>query len=156
MPLFEESQQPSRMQKSLFLVLAGLLVATNLVVLLVVGSRAVLPLLWVTLPILSGTLVWALGTRLRIRVDDRVLRVQLWPFSPSKKIPRGQIHSAHQRTVRPFEEFGGWGIKFNSGHTLYSLGGNNAVTLEYFYRGKNRKLTITTERGDELLAALSL
>lgn len=160
MLLFEESQKTTGAPKNLYLGVAGAAVAAILVVLAVKASaggfRAGLTVLWVTLPVLGVAILSLLGFRLRIRVDDSLLRVQAWPLPPTKKIPREQIRSARQRTVRPFREFGGWGVRARKGHLLYSFGGTNAVTVEYFHRGKDRKLTITTERGDELVAALSL
>ena len=38
---------------------------------------------------------------------------------------------------------------------LYSLGGTTAVTVEFRCKGQTRKLSVTTERADEFLAALS-
>ena len=160
MPLFEENQRVSWGQKNIFKGIMGVLVAANLVVLLATdsidGSRAWVVLLWVTLPAFVTTAFWVLAMRLRIRVDESGLRVQAWPLPPTTKISREQIRSSQQCTVRPFREFGGWGVRTKKGHLFYGLGGTNGVTVVYFHKDKDRKLTITTERGDELVAALSL
>ena len=54
------------------------------------------------------------------------------------------------------KEYGGWGVRAKRRDVLYSLGGRGAVTVEFRRKGQNRKLTVTTEQADELLAALTL
>ena len=162
MTLFEEIQPVSGAQKHFCVGMAGVAVSANVVWLAVAAaaggsgwSRAWLSFLLASLLVLAICILSTLGLRLKIRVGDSLLRVQVWPLPPAKKIPTEQIRSARQRTVKPLREFGGWGIRARRGHLLYSLGGNDAVTVEYLHRGKDRQLTITTERGDELVAALS-
>ncbi len=161
MPLFEESQFASGATKNFHLGLAALLVVGIVVAVLFVvvgggsdGSRPGRALLLPLAVVLCGTIAPMLILRLRIRVDDSHLRVQLWPAPPTTEIPREQIRSVYRTTVRPLRDFGGWGIKFKKGHRLYSWGGTNGVTIEYFHKGKDRKVTVTTERCDELVAAL--
>ena len=163
MPLFEERQFASGATRNFYLGLAALLVVGIVVAVLVVvagggsdGSRAGRTAISLLAIALCTTIGPMLILRLRIRVDDSLLRVQLWPAPPTTEIPREQIRSVYRTTVRPLRDFGGWGIKFKKGHRLYSWGGTKGVTIEYFYRGKDRKVTITTERCDELVAALSL
>ena len=162
MTLFEESQPVSQAQKYFYVGMVGVVVSANVIWLVVAAaaggngwSRAWTSFLLVSLLVLAICILPTLGLRLKIHVDDSLLRVQVWPLPPAKKIPAEQIRSARQRTVKPLREFGGWGIRARRGHLLYSLGGTNAVTVEYFHRGKDRQLTVTTERGDELVSALS-
>ena len=98
-------------------------------------------------------LLWTM--QLRVRVRDRLYSVRLWPTPFKSQVPRRQISEAYSREVDPMRDYGGWGLKGKRSDLLYSLGGKQAVTVEYRRKGQTRKLTVTTERADELLAALS-
>ena len=96
-----------------------------------------------------------LGMRVRIRVDNRRYRVRLWPTPLKSQVSRREIREVYAREVDPMRDYGGWGLKGKRSDLLYSLGGKQAVTVEYRRKGQTRKLTVTTERADDLLAALS-
>ncbi len=102
-------------------------------------------------------LVLALWSRVavRIHVDDGLYSLQLWPFPFRSRVPREAITLAYVRDVRPFRQYGGWGVRTRRRDVLYSVGGTSAVTVEFHRKGKARKLSVTTDRTDELLAALS-
>lgn len=140
-----------------------LLLALDVVAALVVLLKSDSSLAWswangagLAMLIVGVVCVSILSLRLRIHVDDSLYRVQVWPLPPASKIPIGEIQAAYPRAVSPLREFGGWGIRMKRGEVLDSLGGKNAVTVEYSRKGKDRKLTVTTEQADELLAALSV
>ena len=109
------------------------------------------------LSVLAGgvlpALLWTM--QLRVRVDDRLYSVRLWPTPFKSQVPRREIRDVHTREVDPMRDYGGWGIKGKRHDLLYSLGGKQAVTVQYRRKGQTRKLTVTTERADELLAALT-
>ena len=98
-------------------------------------------------------ILWTM--QLRVRVDDRLYSVRLWPWPFKSQVPRRAIREVYTREVDPMRDYGGWGLKGKRPDLLYSLGGKRAVTIEYRRKGQTRKLTVTTERADELLAALS-
>ncbi len=102
-------------------------------------------------------LVLALWSRaaVRIQVDDRLFRLQLWPLPFKSKVPREAITLAYVRQVRPLRQYGGWGVRTRRRDVLYSVGGTTAVTVEFHRNGTPRKLSVTTDRAEELLAALS-
>jgi len=117
------------------------------------GSFAVLGP--VALAVAAPTAIWWL-LRVRIHVDDRLYRVQLWPFPLRSEVPVRSIRDVYVREVRPLRQYGGWGVRWRRrGDVLYSLGGKKAVTVEYRRKGQTRKLTVTTERADEVFAALT-
>ena len=99
--------------------------------------------------------VMLLAMRVRIHVDDRLYSLRLWPFPFRSNVPRRAIKAAYVREVRPLKQYGGWGVRTKRRDVLYSLGGRTAVTVEFRRKGQTRKLSVTTERSDELLAALS-
>ena len=109
------------------------------------------------LTVLAGgvlpAILWTM--QLRVRVDDRLYIVRLWPTPFKSQVPRREIRDVYAREVDPMRDYGGWGLKGKRHDLLYSLGGKQAVTVEYRRKGQTRKLTVTTERADELLAALS-
>ena len=102
-------------------------------------------------------LVLALWSRVavRIHVDEGLYSLQLWPFPFRSKVPRAAIELAYVREVRPLRQYGGWGVRTRRRDVLYSVGGTSAVTVEFHRKGKPRKLSVTTDRTDELLAALT-
>ncbi len=112
---------------------------------------------WAAFVVLIGLAlpVMLLLMRVRIHVDDRLYSLRLWPFPFRSKVPRRAIRAAYTREVRPMKEYGGWGVRTRRRDILYSLGGTTAVTVEFRRKGQTRKLTVTTERADELLAALT-
>ena len=121
-------------------------------------SNSVWSWTWViALIVLVGLILPAmlLSMRVRIHVDDRLYSVRLWPFPFKSNVPRRSIKAAYRREVRPMKEYGGWGVRARRRDVLYSLGGRRAVTVEFRRKGQTRKLTVATERADELLAALS-
>ena len=111
----------------------------------------------VGLVVLAGgvlpAILWTM--QLRVRVDDRHYTVRLWPTPFKSQVRRREIREVYAREVDPMRDYGGWGLKGKRRDLLYSLGGKKAVTVEFRRKGQTRKLTVTTERADELLAALS-
>ena len=109
------------------------------------------------LAVLAGgvlpAILWTM--QLRVRVDDRLYSVRLWPWPFKSQVRRREIKEVYAREVDPMRDYGGWGLKGKRPDLLYSLGGKQAVTVEYRRKGRTRKLTVTTERADELLAALT-
>ena len=95
------------------------------------------------------------GMRVRIRVDRRHYTVRIWPTPLKSQVALRDIRDAYVREVNPMRDYGGWGVKGKRRDLLYSLGGKQAVTVEVRRKGQTRKLTVTTQRADELLAALS-
>ena len=93
--------------------------------------------------------------RVRVRVDNRHYSVRLWPTPLKSQVALREIREVYAREVDPMRDYGGWGLKGKRHDLLYSLGGKQAVTVEYRRKGQTRKLTVTTERADDLLAALS-
>ena len=134
-----------------------LIAAIEAVVILVVvsltdsGLAGIVP---VALAILAS-LVLVLSMRVRIQVDDGFYSLQLWPFPFRSRVPREAITVAYMRQVRPLRQYGGWGVRTRRRDVLYSLGGTTAVTVEFHRNGSPRKLSVTTDRAEELLAALS-
>ena len=98
-------------------------------------------------------ILWTM--QLRVRVDDRLYSIRLWPWPFKSQVRRREIREVYAREVDPMRDYGGWGLKGKRRDLLYSLGGKKAVTVEFRRKGQTRKLTVTTERADELLAALS-
>ena len=98
-------------------------------------------------------ILWTM--QLRVRVDDRLYSIRLWPWPFKSQVRRREIREVYAREVDPMRDYGGWGLKGKRRDLLYSLGGKRAVTVEYRRKGQTRKLTVTTERADELLAALA-
>lgn len=98
-------------------------------------------------------MLWSL--QLRIRLDKRRYTVRIWPTPFKSQIARREVKDAYVREVDPMRDYGGWGLKGKRRDLLYSVGGKQAVTVEYRRKGQTRKLTVTTERADELLGALS-
>ena len=118
------------------------------------------PWLWVimaTVGIVAGVIVpvmlWVL--QLRIHLDGRLYSVRIWPTPFKSQVPRRQIRGAYSREVDPMRDYGGWGLKGKRANLLYSVGGKKAVTVEYCRKGQTHRVTVTTERADELLAALT-
>ena len=111
----------------------------------------------VGLVVLAGgvlpAILWTM--QLRVRVDNRHYTVRLWPTPFKSQVARREIREVYAREVDPMRDYGGWGLKGKRRDLLYSLGGKKAVTVEFRRKGQTRKLTVTTERADELLAALS-
>lgn len=109
------------------------------------------------LAVLAGgvlpAILWTM--QLRVRVDNRHYTVRLWPTPFKSQVARREIREVYAREVDPMRDYGGWGLKGKRRDLLYSLGGKKAVTVEFRRKGQTRKLTVTTERADELLAALS-
>ncbi len=104
----------------------------------------------------GGILPASLWTmQLRVRVDDRHYTVRLWPTPFKSQVSRREIRKVYGREVDPMRDYGGWGLKGKRHDLLYSLGGKQAVTVEYRRKSQTRKLTVTTEQADELLAALT-
>ena len=110
---------------------------------------AFIVLIGLTLPVML------MAMRVRIHVDDRLYSLRLWPFPFRSRVPRRAIKAAYVREVRPSKQYGGWGVRARRRDVLYSLGGTTAVTVEFRRKGQTRKLSVTTEQADELLAALS-
>ena len=96
-----------------------------------------------------------MAMRVRIHVGDHLYSLRLWPFPFRSNVPRRAIKAAYVREVRPLKEYGGWGVRAKRRDVLYSLGGTTAVTVEFRRKGQTRKLSVTTEQADELLAAVS-
>ena len=96
-----------------------------------------------------------LGIRVRVRVDSRHYSVRLWPTPFKSQVALREIKDAYVREVDPMRDYGGWGLKGKRSDLLYSLGGKRAVTVEYRRKRQTRKLTVTTERADDLLTALT-
>ena len=113
------------------------------------GAIAFVVLVGLTLPVML------LVMRVRIHVDDNLYSLRLWPFPFRSNVPRKAIKAAYVREVKPLKQYGGWGVRTKRRDVLYSLGGRTAVTVEFRREDKTRKLSVTTERADELLAALS-
>lgn len=111
----------------------------------------------IAVAVLAGGLLPAIlwKMQLRIRVDDRLYSVRLWPWPFKSEVPRREIREVYAREVDPMRDYGGWGLKGKRHDLLYSLGGKQAFTVEFRRKGQARKLTVATERADELLAALS-
>ena len=99
--------------------------------------------------------VLLLGMRVRIRVDNHHYTVRLWPTPFKSQVAKREIRDVYSREIDPMRNYGGWGVKGKRRDLLYSLGGRKAVTVEFRRKGQTRKLTVTTEQADELLAALS-
>jgi len=53
----------------------------------------------------------------------------------------------------PLRDFGGWGIRFGSGGTAYTMNGNRGVRISYY---RNQSIVIGSERPDELESAIRL
>ncbi len=106
------------------------------------------------LAVMASLALW-LAMRVRIRVDGHLFKLQLWPLPFKSKVPREAITQAYVREVRPLRQYGGWGVRTRRRDVLYSVGGTTAVTVEFHRNGTPRKLSVTTDRSDELLAALS-
>lgn len=115
------------------------------------GFIGVVPGALVVLLVLA---LWS-NVAVRIHVDEGLYSLQLWPLPFRTRVPREAITLAYVRDVRPFRQYGGWGVRTRRRDVLYSVGGTSAVTVEFHRKGKPRKLSVTTDRADELLAALS-
>src|SRR5690606_32128223 len=82
-------------------------------------------------PVLSllALVLFFLGFRLRIEVRDGVLTVRLSPL-PGVTVQTEDIQSVELVEYSPLRDFGGWGWRFGSKGTLYSVSGNHAVRIE--------------------------
>lgn len=116
------------------------------------ASDGALLMLWViagvVLPILLGI------TTYRVQLNERHLSLAFFPFY-HQKIPVQDIKSVEMLSVRPFMDYGGWGLKKYGDRTALMVKGRQAVQI----RLHNKKLyviTIPTSRRlhDELQALM--
>ncbi len=146
-----------RFLEPLLVVEVLVLVAVLLMMLTATGSESVSTVARIVGPpvlAMTGTssLWWAM--RVQIRVEPDSYNLKLWPFWIRTRVPIGSIRDAYVREVRPLRQYGGWGVRWKPCDVLYSLGGTTAATVEYHHKGKDRKLTVSTSRAEELVAAI--
>lgn len=98
-----------------------------------------------------GLPVLLLTTRLRIQVQNGVLRIHYFPFW-AEKIDLHKVRSVEVSEFRPLRDWGGWGIRWSPGRGwCYTIGGNRGVQL---ILTDGRKRLIGSARPEELLAAI--
>jgi len=98
-------------------------------------------------------MIWTL--RLRIRVDERRIKVGLWPVPIRSVVDLTQIQSVEECEVDPQRRYGGWGTRGARDDILYTVGHTHAVTITYITDDTEmRRLTVTTPNPDVLRNAL--
>jgi hypothetical protein len=123
----------------LWLVISAAVVAVTIVGIVSSGGRlwvlAILPILIMVLAI--ATFAWT------IRVDARGLLARSTLGLPRISIPLSDIVSAEVVQVNPFQEFGGWGIRWGFNHDLgIVLRSGEGLRVN---RRKGRSLVITVD-----------
>ncbi|HON08875.1 MAG TPA: hypothetical protein PLW02_12330 [Verrucomicrobiota bacterium] len=106
-------------------------------------------------PLIIG-LIWGIFylfiyMRLRVLLFENSLVIHFRPLS-KKVIDYQQIKSCAVTQYRPIKDFGGWGIRFRSGETAYTISGNKAVRLS-LKDGKN--ILIGSNQPEELAAIIT-
>ncbi|MXV87444.1 MAG: hypothetical protein F4117_00610 [Acidimicrobiales bacterium] len=154
---FEHDQRLSERMRRFVVPGIVLIAAIEAAVILVVVSRTESGLVGIVPAALAilASLMLVLSMRVRIQVDEGLYSLQLWPFPFRSRVPRESITQAYVREVRPLRQYRGWGVRTRRRDVLYSVGGTTAVTVEFHRNGTPCKLSVTTDRSDELLAALS-
>jgi len=76
-------------------------------------------------------LVVAFGSGVRIKADEDAVVIGLFPFF-RKRLARDSIARIYAEEVRPFEDFGGWGVKGSARKNglLLSAGETEVVGIE--------------------------
>lgn len=89
--------------------------------------------------------------RLKTTVDDISITTRLFPFTRSET----EITDIQQVEIveyNPMSDFGGWGIRYGLGGTIYSIQGNTAVKLSL---ASGKTIYIGTQRSTDLFNAVS-
>ncbi len=89
--------------------------------------------------------------RLIISVCENSLIIHFRPFL-KKLIDYDQIQSCEAIQYRPIRDFGGWGVRYRSGETAYTVSGDKGVRL-YLKNGK--KILIGSNQSEELAAQIT-
>ena len=94
------------------------------------------------------------SAKMSVWVDETEVRVRMRPFHiADKRIPWLSIQSAQVRSINPFGEFGGWGIRWNpfNGKTGYIWGGKNGLELTL---KDGKRIVVTVADADQLRTCL--
>lgn len=99
-----------------------------------------LVVLVVTVPVLVLVLTM---TTWQVQVDARGLTARSTVGRPRMRIPAAEVERAHVTTVRPFREFGGWGIRTNVAGTVgVVVRSGEAIAVE---RTGGRRFVVTVD-----------
>jgi len=91
--------------------------------------------------------------RLTTRIDAQAVYVRFFPFMiREKKLLRKNILRSYLREYRPFVEYCGWGIRWNSNGKAYIAGGNWGMQLEF---KSGDKILLGTKKKDEFEKAIN-
>lgn len=84
-------------------------------------------IIWFFVGVLLPILAWI--SHLEVRVDDRTIRLRLFPFW-ARRIRLDEITDCAPRQYQPIREYGGWGVRFWSSGWAYSMHGRQGVQLK--------------------------
>ncbi len=88
------------------------------------------------------------SSRLHVEFSDDGLRIRFAPFHRTGRfVPWSEVRRITLRTVRPFGEFGGWGIRWNFGNRMgYVWNADTGVQLDLM-NGKSIVVTVSDLKG---------
>lgn len=67
-------------------------------------------------------------------------------------IPVSQIEYFHIKSIKPFQDFGGWGVRYGMNSKAFVLGGNTAVCIEI----KTKKIFLGSDRPEQIVKIIEL
>ena len=89
-----------------------------------------------------------------LEVREGAVRVAWWPLW-SRTIPASAVHAAGPVKVSPLGDFGGWGLKIGRAGLGIIAVGYQGVLIEYHWKGKAKRVTVTVDDREELLEAMA-
>ena len=97
--------------------------------------------------LLSLVLLLLYFAKLRIKVSDKVIYYQFFPFHfKSHQITLTDIESFKSITYSPITDYGGWGIRYSFRGTAYNVSGNKGVHIEL---KSGKKILFGSQRSQE-------
>ena len=119
------------------------------------GEVPIAPGFIVTVWIVFGLIMPAvfLTARLTVRVDERGLRLRYFPFQLNWfAFSRDDVEACEAVVFKPFEEYGGWGVRVGPLGTAFIARGNQGVHISL---KDGRNMLIGSRRSEELVEAIS-
>ena len=153
--LFYEEQKIPTIAKIIMLIGCAAIIAVLIVSMLQnddeTKAKSLLILTTVNSAIIGLAAIAVLYTKLIVYVDKDFINIRFYPFMlKSKKLPIKNLQRYYVRKYRPFMEYGGWGIRWNSNGRAYSIKGNMAIQLEF---KSGSKILIGTQKPDDFKKA---
>lgn len=155
MVLYEEIQQFPKWRWYFVIILALLFWAFALVQLVLdidIGNNPVSDYELTVLTAIFGVLfpIFFIIMKGRVQVTNLGVRVRVFPIY-RKFFKFSDILKVERTSIKPIQEFGGWGLRYNGKKWALLLDGQEGIELHF---AKRRPFVIGTKNADQLLSVL--